>query len=787
MTDRKLCGFDVNGWRDIVAKNWRLVPGDEEELGTIDFVTSCPLSSVVEVGIGDRKEWIGGPQADRAPHGLGGGWGEIGAESRRVSVRALLERRDEDVAKLVACLEGSARGASYNVASIDEGPDGSEALQEHFLEALSVGRYRNGSLIWRPVLAALYAIEKGLVGAEKTVGLVCQNRHGLSVQRLRMRGARGVVAPERRDSAKQFECDWGYEALVHAARTAAIGSEGISSRTAHRAIAKSVGRAALGLQCDPELLRMQNGDWEVIDLSRYDVAHTIAEWPSDLGVHDCDIVLVETLTEGSLRERLFDCVQRVSSTTVHILPADAVARGALLAAQRARDGAPIYFDFLPRLSTIVFGPNGPANFDLLKPEETLDAGRVYKSPNPAGLAIPAGQANVSLYLRKEAAIHPRKATVSIGSPLQEQAAVKLWVEQKPAAGRAKIILEAQALGRSFSVDWDQAEEVTETWEQIINNLETKVSCPKRLVLPCGMQPWQDSERTEGMISLLQSQTRRISPDWDTLALKLGQRPFGQYCISSDGEVPPEVELSDIERLDVLTTKAIETTRMRLRSETGPGTEDNAALKFLTWQFRRCPDEVADWLMDCIETADGKHPFVKFPASWVLIYQGLGRVVKGEVAERRALKLLLSSDIESWVWNRQSAGMAFLLSRSETAPFQIHRKDVKRLVSRTIADFRQNFGEEYTKFNYAPFMLAGLLRWRLKEPAALVVGTDPLASDLYAVIEEAEKDFAGRRRPSANLKRRRDKWAPILRDLKAELLGEGANPDLLLDAYTAGNA
>lgn len=787
MTERKLCGFDVNGWRDFVARNWRSVPGEEEELGTVDLVPSNPLSSVVAVGKGDRLEWIGGPQADRAPHGLGGGWGDIGAESRRVSVRALLENRDEDVFKLASCLKGSARGAAYNVLSIDEGLDGSEASQEHLLDALAAGKYRNSSLVWRHVLVALYAIEQGIVRADQRVGIVCQDRQGLSVQKLRMRSSRGVLAPERRDTAKLLECDWGYEALVRAARTAAIGSEGLSSRTAHRAIARSVGRAALGLKCEPEILRMQNGDWEVIDLSGYDIANAVADLQSDLGIDDCDIVLVETLTEGSLRERLFDSIQRVSCAPVNLLPADTVARGALLAAERASDGAPIYFDFLPRLSTIVFGPTGAANFDLLKPDETLEAGRIYRSPEPAGLAIPAGQRNVSVYLRKEAAVHPRKATVAIGSPLQEQAAVKLWVEQKPAAGRAKIILEAQALGRSFSVDWDQAEEDSRTWEQIIESLETKVSCPKRLVLPCGMNPWHDSERAEGMISLLQSEPLRSSPDWDTLALKLAQRPFGQYCISSDGELPTEVELSDIERLDLLTTKALETTRMRLRGEAGPGTDDNAALKFLTWQFRRCPDEVSTWLMDCIETTDQKHPFVKYSASWVLVYQGLGRIVRGEVPERRALEILLSSDIESWVWNRQSAGMAFLLSRSETAPFRICRHDVKRLVARTIADFRQNFGEEYTRFNYAPFMLAGLLRWRLKEPMALVLGSDPLATDLYAVIEEAEKDLVGRRRPSANLQRRREKWLPILRDLKAELLGKGSNPDLLLDVYSASSA
>ena len=267
-------------------------------------------------------------------------------------------------------------------------------------------------------------------------------------------------------------------------------------------------------------------------------------------------------------------------------------------------------------------------------------------------------------------------------------------------------------------------------------------------------------------------------------MKLAQRPFGQYCISSDGHFPAEIVQEDIERFDTLTDQAMEVTRSRLAGETGPGTKDNGALKFLTWQFRRCPSEVATWLMDCIETFERSHPFVRHQASWILVYQGLGRIVRGDDTERRVMAMLLSSDIEGWVWNRQSACMAFMLSRSDTAPSLLSRADVERLARRAIADFRRNIGEEYTMFNYAPFLLAGLLRWRLKNPTALVSGIDPLAAEFLAIIEDVESDLANRRRPSANLQRRRDKILPILQDLKAELLGEGTNPELLMDIYGA---
>lgn len=186
------------------------------------------------------------------------------------------------------------------------------------------------------------------------------------------------------------------------------------------------------------------------------------------------------------------------------------------------------------------------------------------------------------------------------------------------------------------------------------------------------------------------------------AAKLSQRPFGQYCISSDGDLPAEIGREEIERLDILTDKALDVTRRRLAGETGAGTEDNAALKFLTWQFRRCPTDVVKWLTECIETRGRAHPFVRHQMSWVLVYQGLGRILRDEEAVERVVEMLLSSDVENWVWNRQSACMAFLLSRSDMTPMLLSREDVDRLASRTLTDFRRNIGEEYTKFNYAPF-------------------------------------------------------------------------------------
>jgi hypothetical protein len=793
MTQRKICGFDVNGWRDIVARNWQVLPGEEEEIGPVACAECGPLSSIVKIAEEHGDRWVGGRQADLAPHGMGGGWGAVGQESRRLTVRNLLKGRVGSALHLAAAFDGLAKGAAYNVVAIDDTPDSTEAARERMLAGLAAAKLRNPMLVWRPVLALLYAIDAGFLTQEQMIGVICHAPEGLSVQKLLLRRAQGqtddVLTPERHKAARMVSGDIGYANLVRSAREAAIGPAGLSSRTAHLALARSVGRCALGLACPPEILRQQNGDWDVIALE------DSGEWSGaaldeDLSsMGDCALVLVETLAEGRVREALLKRISESISGPIKVLPVDAVALGALVAARRLAEGDPVYFDFLPRISTIVFGQSGAQSFDLIDESETLEAGRVYRSPKPAFFAIPAGHSSVSIYLRKEAEPHPRKATVTLDAPLKAPAPVSLWVEQKPAAGAARIVLEASGLGQQFTIDWQQALDDERPWSDIIAALDTPPpSIPARLVLKCGLRPWEDSKRAPGLFSLLGAETDQHPVDWKNLADKLTARPFGEYCISSDGELPSAVSTENVELLDVLTEAAMSVTRTRLQAERTSWNSDNDALRFLTWQFRRCPEEVATWLIDCVQSRElpmFAHPMVDHPSSWILVYQGLARIAYDEPAERRIIKMLLSTRVRDWNWRVESACLAILLSRSDTAPGVLVREDIERLVRRNISDFRANLRSEYTKFYYAPFLLAGLLRWRLKDPRGLLLGHDPLAASLKAAIEDAENDFDTRRQPKPAFLKKREKYLPILADLKSELEGAGGNPDLLLDIYGDG--
>ncbi len=792
MGNRKLCGFDVNGWRDGVARNWVARPGDEEEIGVVRVVEGAVLSEVVRVGSGRDSRWIGGSQADLAPHGRGGGWGATGQTERRLAVSSLIQTDSAAPAILAAAFSGLAQGASHSVAAIEDSDRTTEPMQERLFAALASARAGKSLLVWRSVLSVLQALEdealKGAVRDGAIIGVVGHVDAGFSVQTLRIRAeSRGgdlLLAPERRQVGRLVASSLGYEGLVSTAMEQVMAFAP-DSRSDHFRSARSIGRLAFGLPTAPEPLRRANGDWDIlVPPQDLDLLPLDADDALQSALPACDIVLFESLTEGQARRAVLGHVRSVLSDQVTALPATAVAKGALIAAERHAAGRPVYFDFLPRIATIVQGQDGAMSYDLIDAGETLPAGSVYRSPRPARFALEAGKERFRVYLRKETHQAPRKAEIEVGMQSQRAAPVDMWVEQMPAAGRAKILMQAPTLSRQFTVDWDTAEVLDSTWEDLLSDLGTPPpTIPKRLVLPCGLIAWNDSPRGPGLITLLAQNARKARPDWEELATKLSARPQGQYCISSDGQVPPDAPVDAVEQLDDLTQRAM---FIAQRMADGAMATDTTPLRFLTWQFRRCPREVASLLLDAWDArSHGRtHPFATSPQAWILIRQGLGRIVRGRDHESAALASLLRTPATAWAWREETAAAAFLLSRSDDCPPMLERADVDRLGARVIAEFDENHGSEYTRFNYAPFLLVGLLRWRMKSARALVAGHDPLADAFVRAVERAADDMTRRARRQSKLQQVAARWLPILSATLDELRGSGQNPDLLAAIYDA---
>ncbi|MBY5471513.1 hypothetical protein HFO86_15035 [Rhizobium leguminosarum] len=779
---KKLCGYDLNGWWDKAARNWVVLSDGEEQEISSSIVEGGIFGVVVETGAKADGGLVGGAQASISPHGLGAGWGAIGAAHKRIRVTELLNA-DPSVAHLTAALKGMSSLAGFGVASLDDHAETEELLQERLLSALRKAKISTPLLVWRSVLATIFAIENGAISEGQTVGVISQAAEGITLQRLRIRRERShgdtVLAPERKSVGKLIRSEWGYSSLAQLAHEAVLAASS-SDRTEHLIWARAHGRLALGLSVEPEVLRRSNGDWEVLTPP----ASLNFNEPADLpdlraDVAGCDILLLETLAEGQVKEALQSAVSKSAGREVRILDANAVADGALLAARRLSRRDPIYFDFLPQISTIVQRRNAVESFDLVDSEETLPAGEVYRSPKPARLAIQAGQDRFSIFLRKETSELPRKAEVSIGVKVDQTIPVELWVEQSPASGRAKILVHSHNLGHHFQVDWDGATELDQRWEELLEGFQKPApTIPSRLVLPCGIDAWNDSPRGDGLFALLEKNVESAIVDWNALANRLSARPGGKYAISSDGAIPSEVNAAFIAMLDRLVERALDVVRQGLR-DGGIGTQ---SIRFLTWQFRRCPTEVSKWLMDAWDREVRGHPIFTHGASWKLAYQGLGRVASNQSIEFQAMHKVLGKTIENWKWQKETAAMAFLLSRSETAPKLLTRRDVDRIARRVLREFEENLGSAYTRFQYAPMLLVGLLRWRVVEPFALVEGQDPVADRLGKAVEKTIADLQHRDRARALAK-----YGRILEQVLEELRGEGSNPELLLDIYGGADA
>ena len=485
MTKSKFSGYDVNGWRDYVTQNRHSLSDNDDQIDKVDavdavdevdevaLIESGPLTSVVKVTKNSTSTWVGGHQADIAPHGTGEGWGEIGSEEHRVYLKDLLERHDsETTIKLSAAFESRASGTDRNVIAVNDTPDTTELVREYILAAAGKARLQKPMLVWRSVLAAIHAQNENLVlnenpvSEENTIAIISQSASGLSVQTLRLREKDGFHLFERRSTGEEVKGDIGYAALVDRARKAAIESDRFSTDTMHLVQARSVGRLALGLPCPVETLRQSNGDWCFLDLGNHDVLpETLLDDPLP-NLDHCTDVFIETLAEGPVRDALFTLVKRETGREPILLPPNAVASGALVAADKFKKDESVYLDFLPCISTIIRKEGIPANHDLINKNETLEANKVYRSPEPAKFTFPA-ETKTAIYMRKESEPHPRKFRINV--PLEKDISVSMRVEQKPTSGRAAIIIEAPALGRTFRIDWDKSEVDERDWEEIIDS------------------------------------------------------------------------------------------------------------------------------------------------------------------------------------------------------------------------------------------------------------------------------------------------------------------------------
>ncbi len=776
---RKLVGYDLNGWNDFGAKNWLEVPGQETIVNTEQLVRGGVGGVVVRVDdASPGAEIIGGMQALRSPHGRGPGWGKVGSADRRLSVRSMIDNAPEFELELAGSLSAmaSARKATV-VLAIPDLPNLDEEKQEALLSSLRKLRPGRRLLVWRSVLAVIAGLsdETSQRWTEgQTIGVIGHHAKGLSVQVLKLRREE-KFAPERKRVGELIECDLGLDSLLDQA-SASLTEKCENPRRSDHVVASNLPcQLAVEGTCDVEPLRLWNGRWEIIEPPKSFLPAT-GDVPSKLvqALAGCDHLLFETPTTGQIRNLIIGKIQDALGREVQALKPEAVALGALEAARRLSENDPVYYDFLPQISTIVQNADGAANYDLIPPDALLPAGQSYQSDRPARLGLVAGTDEIKVHLKKQTDSTPRRAVVPLAIPPQTNTPVELHLQQTPAAGRARLTLVSEAFASPLVVDWAHAQQLDQTWEEVIESLEPeKPSVPNRLVLPCGSDNWFETERSYGLIELLEDNLDKRIPDWETLANKVSMRPFGKYSVSSDGDLPKGIPDTAPTLLDKAIERAEQDVRARLN---GDGTDENQSLRFLTWLFKRCPDWVVPNLLEALDSPVRQHPFILAPGSRSLMLQGIGRTATNPLHQRQAFDFLLSLPKERWKKD-QMACAAFLLSRNDNAPMLLARKEVDFIASVAEAKVREAVGKDFsTAYSYGPFLLVGLLRWRLKDPWALVAGRDPVADNLLAATELLAAHLSQLKKSDPRL----EKYFVILTQVCEELEGKGSNPDILVD-------
>jgi hypothetical protein len=788
---KRLVGFDLTGWRDLAVRNWLERPGEEADEGGQHIVSGGLGGVVVHVGEGaESGDLVGGVQALLAPHGRGSGWGEIGRSENRRWVADLLKDPAAHVPELSVALRAMAdpRGATAVLAIPDAGPY--EKEQEALLSVLRRLRPLRALLVWRPVLACLSALDDGHLDGADRIGVISHHASGFAAQTLQIRATEGHRTPERRRPGELYPWAGGLEVrLAHAReRFAATAGADLDSVSAAQALGPI--RDVLGEDAEKELLRDQFGRWR--ELLAMSLSSSAALEPPpralDAKLEGCDAVLLETPAHGPARSAIAEAFACREFPPPILLAPDAVGRGGLIAARRAADGHPVYFDFLPQLSTIVQSERGHENFDLIPQDVVLPAGRIYRSIEPAKLGLPAGAKSVRIYLRKQDEAGCRRTAIALAAPTAQDAEVRLHVEQAPAAGRARLRLESDAFAAPRVLDWDRATPHKLSWNSILTVLN-RPTVPERVVLPCGLAPWFGWLDAQGLRANprqgLAAQLAcvigdRAEPDWKALADCIARPSFGAFALSSDGETPAGLKVQHVEDLNYVTKVAEANVRDRLDGKARGG---NDALRFLTWQFQDCPEWLVEPLIDALKAGVGQHPFLQYKLSIRLILHSLGRITRTPELQRRVFNQLLDEPDPGWERDHIACA-AFLLSRTRTAAKLLSTADVHRMAKIAASRARQEPRARKSvnppknpynaDFFYALYLMIGLLRHRLVEPHILVAGFDHAADDCLAALDECLDDIERRPPLISNLSQK----ISVLRDCRDHLQGKGRKGTLV---------
>jgi len=745
---RRIVGLDLNGRADFAAID---DDGDDGGGGPAISLPGGIEGDVVELRQNGDLRLIAGPQAETAPQGRGRGWGSVGEESfRRPLACALdnpaLEGAARDIGAAIAAL---ARGADEVQITVPDLPTFSEALQAALLRAADHHR-RRARLLWRPIAAFLGLHDAGHI-TRKMVGtqvrLLIHGPKGLEVQVLTLvedADHRGHFAP-RRDRPGQLICaDLGLDALFAAARES-VRKENPTVDWA-RCEPSRLGARLLCGRVRPgaaEVLRNWNGTWAVVmaptltakaPLRSTDLPDEVTmEMPTFLVTPVCPDLALPVAAQLA---QAFGPVTPVSS--------ECIALGALRAGRLIERGLPHYYDCLERIAIAVMTDQGPLFEDLIPMGRPVAANQEFQSKRLEGFQWPARKSELEVYILK-GTDEVRHWKTQTDSPPRQAQPVTLQVRQMPGQSWAKLTITSDSwdtLGRTpILLDWESCRPVNLTPDQVLDILRNSPPpVPDLLVEEPHIDLWNGADWAPGGEAV---RLARQAADGGDIVLRNWARELAtarvmptdpmrlRYrLIGSDGAfphgLPEEVQSGFLRMLDLV--------EKRLTSDSPQ--PDNEALKAATWCFTRCPEPVQDRIIAAMESlvAGQQHPLLAPPHAARVIRQGAGRAVEGRDRLHRVFRAYAQVALN----NDSIAGLAMLLARREDAPKALDPAMVDHFAVALGGALlnqvnRRNFA---TLFNNTLLALAGLFRWRIREPLALLADREPQAARLRTLLEQA---------------------------------------------------
>lgn len=785
---RLIVGLDLNGRCDFAARD-----DDEEDTGGANqneiVVYGGSFGSVVETL---RKQLVAGPQAAMAPHGRGIGWGPIGDSAKRHSLAESFDNLTPGSvheARVRAAVDALARGADQVILAAPDIGGFAEAAQGALITAAK-GRKRHTHLLWRSVAAFLDLINTGRIRDDQ-IGqrfrILVHTGSGIEEQILTLRTDRehpNHFAPQRDGPgmllAREVSLDRLYGLAQQIVRDANPAVEWDRCEPSRLGSGLLTGTATAG---HVEVLRASNGTWLTIDAPQLD--------PSALNLAAVRVPAViapvaATFLISPLARHLAEVLREAveaDGAPVKLVGPETVARGCLQAGRLMERGLPHYFDRLEPVAIAVMRGQEPQFEYLIGHGAVVPANREYVSEAMSGFEWGRGKTDSEFYILKgETEI--RHWEISNAQGPTRNVPVALRIRQTPGQSWARLTISSadwEPLARSpVALDWEALTPLPLTPQEVLDKLRSPPpTVPDRIVEHPHIDIWMGSDWTgRGLASqyaLKHSNGSRVSAaDWAaqlSAARRLPEPPRTRFwMVGTDGELPEglpdEVWAGFMEAIGEMEHEICAGTLRRPPS-------DNELLRALTWCFARCGTPVQDLILDALEShaAGQRHPLTEPSHSVRVLRQGAGRSITGEVRLTRLFRYLAASELNTDTIN----ALAMALTRREEAPRALTRDQVDGFLNglgvELLAQIKSSSFQ--IRFRNTLSAIAGLFRWRLQEPYALLASQDRVAERLRQTLLRA-KDMLERERKPIPLKKQKIEQISAI----VEYLDGGGDPDIL---------